>query len=365
MTNILINARFLTQPLTGVQRYALELVKAFDKLIDKGEFKGYKFELLAPPYKHLHKLELKNIGLRRVGFSSGYVWEQFELPFYAKKGLLFCPGNVAPLISLFSGQKVVVTVHSLSYHYFPEAYRLLFKLANRVIIPSVFKKADAVITVSQSERGSILTYYSGVKDRLFVVQHGTFSCKRQDGKASRYNSETVPSVLYVGSLSKGKNLDGVLNAARLLNKKGKVKFIIVGAYEKIFSHTEHDFAAAYVDFKGQINDTEELAKLYKVASCFVFPSFYESFGFPVLEAMSCGCPVVTSHTGSLPEICGDAALYCNPYDPCDIAEKIMQVLSDKALQKGLQQKGFNQARKFSWERCARETLAVIEKMLSG
>ena len=109
---------------------------------------------------------------------------------------------------------------------------------------------------------------------------------------------------------------------------------------------------------------EDLIKLYRSASCFVFPSFYESFGFPPLEAMACGCPVVVSNAGSLPEICGDAAVYCDPFNANDIAEKIMLVITNETLQEELRQKGMAQAKKFSWERCARETFAVIEKVLN-
>lgn len=362
MADILINARFLTQPITGVQRYALELIKAFDALIEMGEIKGCKFELLAPPCKPLHPLTLKNIPIRQVGIFSGYMWEQFELPFYVQKGLLFCPGNMAPFVSLLSGQKILVTVHGLSYLYFPEAYNLLFKLFYRTVIPLVLKNANAVITVSNSAKDSILNRYGYASDRLHVVPNGVFSKNNIPEKKTK--SVKSPFVLYVGSLNKGKNLDGILNAAKLLNDKGKVRFVIVGSYEKIFSSVKLDSAAAYIDFKGQINDVEELIKLYRSASCFVFPSFYESFGFPPLEAMACGCPVIVSNAGSLPEVCGDAAVYCDPYNVNDIVEKIMQVITNETLQEELRQKGMAQAKKFSWERCARETFAVIEKILN-
>lgn len=362
MADISINARFLTQPITGVQRYALELIKAFDALIEMGEIKGCKFELLVPPCKPLHPLTLKNIPIRRVGFFCGYMWEQLELPFYARKGLLFCPGNMAPFVSLLFGQKMLVTVHDLSYLYFPEAYSLLFKLFYKIVVPLVLKNANAVVTVSNSAKDSILNRYGYASDRLHVIPNGVFSKNNiLDKKAKGGES---PFVLYVGSLNKRKNLDGILNAAKLLNEKGQVRFVIVGACEKIFSSFKLDSSAAYIDFKGQIDDVEDLIKLYRSASCFVFPSFYESFGFPPLEAMACGCPTIVSTAGSLPETCGDAAVYCDPFNANDIAEKIMLVITNETLQEELRQKGMAQARKFSWERCARETFAVIEKVLN-
>lgn len=365
MPDIYINARFLTQPITGVQRYGIEMARALDGLIEKGEVKGYNFKLLAPPFKHLHHLELKNIPLRRVGFLSGYLWEQIELPFYARDGLLFCPGNTVPLFSLFFRKKTVVTVHDLSYLYFPEAYSFFFRLAYRIIVPLALKKAGAVITVSHAEKDSILGRYGFARDRLYVVHNGSFlTLKKPRKEGCLDNVDAIPFMLYVGSLSERKNIKGVLEAAGLVHRKCDIKLVVVGACKNIYTNVDLDRSADYVHFRGQIDDDEKLVGLYKTALCLVFPSFYESFGLPALEAMQCACPVVASRAGSLPEICGDAALYCDPHDTNDICEKIMQILTNKTLRDGLRERGVEQAKKFSMEKCARETFAVIKKVLS-
>lgn len=367
---IYINARFLTQAITGVQRVAHELVKSLDLLIEKGEIDSsrYRVELLAPKSGVKHELQLKNISLRQVGRLSGHAWEQFELPFYSKNGLLVCPGNTAPVLSLLSGQKTVVTVHDLSYLYFPEAYSFAFKAFYNMVIPKVLRYASRVITVSESERVSILKYYKFAENRLRVVHNGGLPGEYLDKVDTMETSDkTAPFVLYVGSLSRRKNLQGVIQAIALLNEKEEIPAVIVGAGGKSFRNTSFgvpEEAVSRIDFKGQVNDTGYIIELYKSAACFVFPSFYESSGLPPIEAMACGCPVIVSPIPALVERCGDAALYASPGDPADIADKIMRILKDPALAEDLRNKGFERAKMFTWEICARQTWGLINEVLA-
>jgi glycosyltransferase involved in cell wall biosynthesis len=108
---------------------------------------------------------------------------------------------------------------------------------------------------------------------------------------------------------------------------------------------------------------DELKSLYANAACFIYPSLYEGFGLPPLEAMSSGCPVIAACAGSLPEVCGDAALYCNPRSPQDIADKIKMMMGDEALRKELRSRGFSRIKNFTWEKCTKETLSVIRTVL--
>lgn len=369
--NIYINARFLTQAITGVQRVAHELVKALDILIEKGEIdtSRYRIELLAPKSGKIHDLQLKNISVHRVGNLSGHAWEQFELPFYSRSGLLVCPGNTAPIFSLISGQKTIVTVHDLSYLYFPEAYSFAFRAFYSIVIPMVLKYSSRVITVSESERISILQYYKHAEKRLKVVHNGGLPGEYLDKvdtiKAAEISDK--PFVLYVGSLSRRKNLQGVIEAIAILNRNDEIPAVIVGAGGKSFRNTRFGIpedAESSIDFKGQINDIGDIVGLYKSAACFVFPSFYESSGLPPIEAMACGCPVVVSPIPALVERCGDAALYANPDDSTDIADKINKVIKDSALAEDLRNKGFERAKIFTWEICARQTWEIINDVLS-
>lgn len=367
---IYINARFLTQPVTGVQRYAIELVKALDCLIEQGEIKKfkYRFELLAPRKGLLRDLHLKHITLRKVGVLTGHAWEQLELPMYSAGGLLFCPGNTAPALSLLAGRKTVVTVHSLSYLYIPEAYSAAFRTLYGTIMPLVLRKANKVITVSQSEKKLITGRYGDIKN-IHVIQNGTglksFVDENEKLKVDKSDS-AEPFLLFVGSISKGKNLQGVLEALSILNKSRDVNLVVVGAGGKTFKGAEACLPGNIINkvfFKGQIDEVRELIHLYKTAFCLVFPSFYESWGLPAVEAMTCGCPVIASNIPALAESCGDAALYCDPFDPADIAVKIQGLMDDEALRQSLIQKGLARAGRFTWDKCARETFAIIEEAL--
>jgi glycosyltransferase involved in cell wall biosynthesis len=366
---IYINARFLTQNITGVQRYAHEMLKALDDLIGAGEIDGssYRLVMLSPRRGLLHEPALRHIPLRKVGRLSGHAWEQLELPAYSRDGALFCPGNTAPILSLSARQVTVVTVHALSYIYFPEAYSPFFRLLYRVIIPSVLRRADAVITVSEAERKSILLHYGHADGRLHAIQSGAFSRALLNGSETPVASVPEPGkpfLLYVGSLSKGKNLEGALKAMAIVNEKVGMDMVVAGASANVFKGLRLDLPegiSGKVRFEGQVDDTGELISLYRAAACLVFPSFYESSGLPPLEAMACGCNVVASAIPALLERCGDAALYCNPHDPEDIAKKVLRILQDPALRDSLKAKGIERSRLYTWENSARETFAVIKK----
>lgn len=369
---IYINARFLTQQTTGVQRYAQELVRAIDKLITTGEIdpNEYDIVLLTPNREFKCNMELQNIKIRRAGFLAGHAWEQLELPVYSKDGLLFCPGNVAPVYSLVTGRKIVTTVHSLSFKYFPDAYSLAFKAVYETLIPLVLKYADTVITVSDSERELILKQYPGSERALRVIHNGGVSdsfvqmvAEVESGLAGE-----EPFILFVGSLSKSKNLTGVLQAVEIINKSREIHLKIVGEITKTFQDSNFTIPESIrgkVEFKGQINDTKTLVSLYKGALCLAFPSFYESSGLPVIEAMACGCPVIASDIPALKERCGDAAVYCNPVDVYDIAQKILSVIDEPLIKADLQQKGFARNRQFTWKKCALETFDVIRKLVKS
>lgn len=366
---IYINARFLTQSVTGVQQYALEIVRNFDLLLDRGEIdpNEYTFTLLTPSKGVIHDPGLKHISLRQVGRLTGHAWEQAELPFYSGDGLLFCPGNTAPVISLASGQKTAVTVHSLAYLYFPESYSLPFKAFYNIIVPFVLKKADAAITVSQAEKDLILKSYPFAAKRLHVVQNGGLSgsCKVEDKDIGLKSTRmTNPFLLFVGSLSRGKNLRAVVKALSLLEQEN-LDLVVVGATGKTFAEAGMDIPdhlLGRIHFRGQIDNWQELLHLYKIASCLVFPSYYESSGLPPVEAMACLCPVIVSDIPALRERCGDAALYCSPDNPRELAERIKQVLTNNELKESLKEKGLQRSRMFTWEKTARETWTIIKNI---
>ncbi|MDI3566420.1 glycosyltransferase family 1 protein [Bradyrhizobium sp. Arg816] len=354
---LVVNGRFLTQEVTGVQRYGHELLHAIDRILPSRP--GLSVSVVCPVLNGEAPV-LKNIPIQQRGRLQGHAWEQFELPRFAWGKVLFCPGNTAPAVSLIGGQRVLVTVHDLSYLYFPEAYSRAFRATYGFLVPLAFRCADRVVTVSESERISILKHYPGVGPKIVAIPNGGLAndvlpklegSKRDEGH-----------VLYVGSLSKRKNFPRMLEIACALAKKKGYRFTFVGGTAgglvESASHVPEE-SRELVKFVGQVNDGGQLIELYKKASLFMFPSNYESSGLPPIEAMACGCPVLTSDIPALRERCGDAAIYCDPYDTANITSQIEQLLEDKALLATLSAKGRERAQLFTWNRCAQSTLDLV------
>ena len=362
-----INGRFLTQSISGVQRYAYEFVAALDRMIEQQNpvTQYYDFILLKPQKLNpAYDINFQHISVRSVGAFSGHLWEQMELPFYAMNGILFCPGNTAPLIHMWSKQKTIVTVHDLSFRYFPEAYSMPFKILYYILTPFVMRYADLVITVSKSEYDSILNLYPVVQGRLKAVQNG--------GLPDRFLNllDTIPAydelqpyILYVGALNPRKNPQGVIAALNLIRKKTKINLLVIGSAGKSFTqlvYEQSNHNRGELIFTGQVDHTEKLIAYYKGAVCFVFPSFYEASPLPPIEAMSCSCPVIAGDIISLRERCAEAALYCNPNAPEDISDKIQSVIENKEICNQLIQAGLDRSRDFTWHECVAQTLNLIQ-----
>jgi glycosyltransferase involved in cell wall biosynthesis len=354
---LVLNGRFLTQEVTGVQRYGHELLRALDRVLPSRP--NISVSVISPALDQ-DPPALDNIPVLQRGKLRGHAWEQFELPWLSRGKVLFCPGNTAPAISLLDGQKVFVTVHDLSYLYFPDAYSQAFRQTYGFLVPLAFRRADRIITVSDSERLSILKHYPDVGQRMVAIPNGGLAndltpsfdnSKREDGH-----------ILYVGSLSKRKNFPRMLEVACALAKKRGYRFTFVGGTAgglvESASHVPEDLRGL-IKFVGQINDTQQLLRHYQAASLFIFPSIYESSGLPPIEAMGCGCPVITSDIPALRERCGDAAIYCNPHDTADVTAQIEKVMEDKVLRSQLAKKGLERAALFTWKRCAESTLDLV------
>lgn len=360
---IVINGRFLTQKITGVQRYAYQLVKEIDSLIERGEIdnKKFQFKILAPK-NIIQKLGLKHISIKKIGFLKGHFWEQLELPLYLKNKILFCLGNTAPLISLFLNKKVIVTIHDLGFKYFPENYRFLFRTFYSIIIPIILKYAWAIITVSESEKKLILKRYPFVKNKILAIPQAGFI----ENPLTPVEIEEKDYLLYVGSLAKKKNLINFLLAFEIIvNKNIPLNTIVIAPEGKIFEKVNIDIKPKVkerIKFINKVND-QELIGYYKNAFCFVFPSFHEGAGIPPIEAMSCGCPVLCSDIPVLRERCGEAVIYFNPYSPEDIAQKIILLLENPKLREELIKKGYERAKIFKWENTTRETIKLLERLI--
>jgi glycosyltransferase involved in cell wall biosynthesis len=354
----LINGRFLTQRITGVQRYARELVQAFDEILDGNP--GIKITVLCPRLSTALPA-WRNVELRQTGRFQGHVWEQIELPLYARGKILFCPANTAPVISLLGASPLVATVHDLAYDYFPGAYHPAFRLWYKFLIPLVLRRAHATITVSKSERGAILARYPRAAPCLHAIPNGALPEGVPVGQAASAQLRGE-SILYVGSLSKRKNFPRLFEVACRLARERGYHFTFVGGPARSLTASPVEVpgdVSSKVTFVGAVDDFAMLASYYRTAGCFLFASLYESSGLPPLEAMAFGCPVIVSDIPALHERCGDAAVYCDPSDVDSICRAVLRVMQDERLRSRLGEIGQKRAASFTWNACARETLAVI------
>ncbi len=341
--------------MTGVQRYSHELINALDKVVESEP--NIKLEILCPP--RAKPIDLRNIQTKRVGVLSGHAWEQLELPMHVRQRILFCPGNLAPIVSLY-GKIVFTTIHDLSYRYFPQSYSKSFRLGYNFIVPHVLARSKTIFTVSKSEAAAIQATYPACTTPIIPIQNGGgFTTASRTMQAREANT-----LLYVGSLSRRKNFQGLMRAASALNAQSGTQTLIAGSLPPGL-HGEFEPGKSWpgVTFLGQVEDATRLKSLYERASCFLFPSFYEASPLPPLEAMSYGCPVAVSAIPSLQERCGNAALYFDPNNVNSIVEVVQTLLTNDSASANLVRLGYERAAALTWKRCAEATLTALIEAL--
>jgi glycosyltransferase involved in cell wall biosynthesis len=359
---IYLNGRFLSQSITGVQRYAIELILAIDKYLAADPAIRDRFEYtLLVPHTAKHLPVLKYITKKQVGRFSGHLWEQVELPFYTRHGLLvgFC--NTGPLFR----RNQVVTFCDASVYKVPMAYSLPFRLWYRMLFTTIGSRAKGLLTISYFSRDELVACCGIPIEKITVtfpgIDHQGWNDNREKQNSNCLHSTDRPFVLAVSSMSPHKNFGALVEAVTLLGETDFDVIIAGGTNPAIFKNADIPLPST-IKHVGYVSD-ETLKYLYSQAACFIYPSLYEGFGLPPLEAMSNECPVIVARAGSLPEVCGDAALYCDPNSPQDIADKISTMMSDVKLRDEFRTKGKARSNIYTWEKCARKTLSVIERAL--
>jgi glycosyltransferase involved in cell wall biosynthesis len=348
---ISVNGRFLTQPLTGVQRYALNLVSRLPSL---GVIAP------SPPVAGYEALDASRVVLAPSRLRS-LAWEQLVLPRAARDArLIWSPTGAGPVWS----RRNVLTMHDVCVLEHPEYYAREYALAYRALWRIVAKRAAFIITVSDYCRERISEILGVSPDRLAVTHLGVDprfrppaagaveQSKRRLGLTGRY-------VLSVGALSERKNLRRLLEAWKRAQPTDAT-LLLVGrgglAFSTMTGLAELPPRAMHVPHV----DDETLIALYGGASAFLYPSVYEGFGLPILEAMAAGAPVITSNVTAMPEVAGGAALLVDPFDVDDIARAVGRELDDDALASELRAPGARRAARFDWDVTARHTAAILE-----
>jgi glycosyltransferase involved in cell wall biosynthesis len=343
---LFVNARFLTQRITGVQRFAIEICKQLIKLNPAIQF--------VAPSNIIYKELANEFDVKIVGKHSGHIWEQYELPKYLKSigsPVLLNLCNTAPLFY----KSNLVTIHDLAVFDFPKAYSFLFRNFYQFLLPAIAKRALHVFTVSQFSQKRI--------EEVFSIQSTVIYNSVSDAFKPSVDTIKKKMILSVSSLDPKKNFRGLVRAFIKADLK-EYQLVVIGSNNKAFQVQDIPINHPNVVFTGYVSD-EELLVLYQEASMFVYPSLYEGFGIPPLEAMASGCPTLVSDIPSLREVCQDASIFFDPTNIELIAEKIVHLSSDQVLRNSLIEKGYLQVKKFSWEGSTEILLNDIKKITSS
>ena len=342
-----VNTRILRSHTTGTQRYLMELLSRWEDSLD----------YIEP-------------GVPRHGIK-GHAWEQFSLPAKLQGRTLFSPSNTGPLA--VSNQ--VVTIHDVVPLDHPEWLNPRFAKWYQFLTPRLARRVRHIITISEFTRQRIQYHMRVPREKISVIPNGVdvrFNLQAASSLESLHTALGLPYrsyVLYVGSLEPRKNLKGLIEAWRRLQDQlpDDLWLVICGAKGPSRIYADQDDQADLpprVHFTGHVPD-HLMPVLYARAEFFVYPSVYEGFGLPPLEAMACGVPVITGNRTALPEVVGEAGYTIDPGDTDEIAEAILRLADDTALRQDLALAGMKRSYAFSWEATARQTISVIRNAARG
>jgi glycosyltransferase involved in cell wall biosynthesis len=340
MTSIQVNGRYLVQRVTGVQRYAREIVARL----------GEKVAVIAPQ------------GAARGAV--GHLWEQTVLPCRLRGGLLWSPSATGPL----AVRSQVVTIHDCAFVDRPEGFSRAFAAWYQYLVPRLARRARRILTVSEYSRDRICEICRVPAEKVAVVPNGVEATWRPMDEAAIAGTRhrlmlPGPFVLCVGSLEPRKNLRRLLEAwQRLGPAKDGLSLVLAGAEGRVFAASGLSTLPGDVRLAGYVPD-QDLRALLSAAEAFVFPSLYEGFGLPIVEAMACGAPVVCSRATALADVAGDAAVLVDPLDVDSITAGLAKVLCDRDLRLQLREQGLVRARRYSWDDAARQTWDVLVNAL--
>jgi glycosyltransferase involved in cell wall biosynthesis len=278
------------------------------------------------------------------------------------------------LLPPLKNAKTVFTLHDLIFRLFPEYHLPLNHWFLTNAMPHFLRRADAIIAVSECTKRDAISNYQLPPEKITVIYEGVNPALRPENDLDRIAEARAryanhqPFLFFVSTIEPRKNIIALVDALRVLRAHGhSYRLLIAGRkgwlYQPTFDHVKRTGMSDAVGFLDYVPDAD-LPALFAACEAFVFPSLYEGFGLPVLEAMACGAPVICSNMSSLPEIAGDAALLVNPRGVGEIAAAIERVIGDANLRAELRAKGLARAAQFSWERAARETSQVYRRVMA-
>lgn len=366
----------------GVAHYTAHLVRALAGLDMPHLLNLY----VRADYDELDDLESARLRLRRieipsrprgVQFVSRIATEQLQLVDIADRDgidLLHCPDHVAIVVRQ-AHCPIVLTIHDLTTLSHPKTHSARARFYMQALMPASIRRAARIVCVSHSTELELHRYFEDAESKTTVV-HSAASGRfrliepyKVTGVLRRWKLASDSYLLYLGTIESRKNLEGLIRAyARACILPDSPVLAIAGRVRDSARHLlelpRTLGIEGKVHFLGYVDDDEAVA-LYNGALAFIYPSLYEGFGLPILEAMACGTPVITSNTSSMPEVAGDAAILVDPGDPQSLANAIVAVATQPELRTAMRNMGLARSSQFSWDRCARETVAVWEQVVSA
>ncbi|MFA6306274.1 MAG: glycosyltransferase family 1 protein [Patescibacteria group bacterium] len=376
----LMDARY-----SGVSEYAFNLIKEILRLDNRNEYR--LFYNCFGDCASMPEFAGKNVEVIKYNYPNKILnylfFKFFNYPKIDKEleaDIFFMPH--INFIGMSSAGKSLITIHDLSFLRYPEFFSRRKNFWHKMInVKKLIKRFDYVIAVSEHTKRDIVELCGISPDKIKVIYPG-LGAEFTDIKIAGDKSAAIKRkydlpdkyILYLGTVEPRKNVDGIIRAYNQLRtclpdgqgyELRDYKLVIVGGRgwksEKIYKELEQSEFKADIKFLGYV-DAEDKAYLYNSASVFIYPSFYEGFGFPPLEAMASGLPVIASYAASLPEVAGGAALMVNPYNISELALAMREVLTDENLRNKLIKRGLEQAKKFSWEKTAKEYLEILNSL---
>ena len=378
---ILVDIRHLGPKQSGVGEYTTQLLRALFEIDHENEYVLFSSGTQKPPeeifaltqnkrWTHLHLptpnklLNLRTLFLKHPTIN-WRVREPIDLIFLPNLNITALPNDIP----------TVLTIHDLSWHFYPEFYSRKMQLWHKVAKPAqLIAQARTIITPSTSTKQDVHAVFGKDENQIVSIAHGVdtaFHAKMEARDHGVRSHLKLPKqfALYVGTIEPRKNLLGLVEGIKQYRDRTHQDLHLVLAGK--WGWRSHDLRRRLWkrDVSGWIHQTgylskEDLGALYRSAAIFTWPSLYEGFGLPVLEAMRSGTPVLTSHTSSLPEITNGAAVLIDPYNTTDISEALRGILGSNTLQKQMRDRGIARANEFSWTVTAQKTLEVFKKSVT-
>ena len=361
--SIVINGRFLGQPLSGVQRFARELTLALDRKISAGDLpaslKGARWRLAVPRNTPID-IRLSAIEIDSFGSAPGHVWEQTSLLSRARGSRLIGFGGSGPLLH----RRQAVVIHDVTIFRHPQSFKRSYRLLHGALGTLLTRtaKIGTVSEFSRQELSSVFRVPSACIDVVYNAVDHFAAIEPDDTVMQRLGLKTQSFFLLVGTMKPNKNLAFAIRAFETLKAEDQ-KLVVVGAEPPTTTSFKSDNqqSAGSLLFPGRLSDAE-IAALERHATAFIFPSLYEGFGIPPLEAMTQGCPVLAADIPAVREASGDAALYFDPLRQDELVSAMRRIATDEALRQDLRRRGHENVARFSWDDSADCVFSILEDL---